>query len=1491
MKLQNYLVMLGQRCAKLVAILLLTLVTSFQAVFASDLNWDFKFNSSDFTLTPNREYTIISLADGSDTRDAIGAPAIPAKFVNILLPDGATNVSVTATGALELLASDVTPWPVQRLAPKSKVQPPFTQPDPAAYASASPWPMAAATFEGLHEMQGSTFVSVRVNPLVYVGSEKALYYRPNVTVSVSYTAPSAPRGSKGMRNSMVSDMANALVVNPAAPSSAPRSNKRDANTVDYLIITSSSLSSAFQNLATYRSSAIGGGYSTLVVTKESISSNYSGDDVQMKIRNCISDYVSNHGTTYVVLGGDDTVVPDRDTYCYAQETEEKRMPTDLYYSDLTGTWKASGNSNFGVKAADVDMAPDVIVGRIPVRTAAQFNAYLAKVKAFEADLTYTRNSIILGGPAAWCRYYSNKRPSDDVTGDGHVGFRASTHGYVSDSEMWLRRLYRDGIKPYWDNAENSASRTVNLACDAITSWDTSTSGDKALSANNLKNWLNNGYTHLMFSGHGYPQGWGMETSADYSTTQAAAQTNLIAFVYTDACLTGAFDQDGYSGTGTITPDYGTSDQYTYTSEPCLGEAFIRNANGGSLVHMGCARYGWGTPDYLDSDPDDTDSDGYYTQCTASNYSDGGPSTVYAYKFYKRLYESDAINENRTLGKAFAMSKADMISQCSEYDCERWIQFGLNFLGDPAIALYPRSALSAPQDLAVSDVTPVSFKASWTAVEGADAYQVDVIKGTSFESSNGAPVLKADFSSTSGWTLSGTGTYTGSGYYGNATPAIKFDGTGDYAISPDFGSGVKLQFWALGNNGSGSTFKISGLVSGTWTVITTVSIAQGGNTYEVELPSGTSQLRFDFTKSVNCALDDVVVFGPVVEAGEYVTGWQNTTVNATSANITGLMPNTAYSIRVRAINSDDTSKWSDVVSVTTVAGNSAPVWSAFPEETYNIYVGEGFELITGSYVSGAPTPTLSMVSSDSDDATFDATNGRFLFTPSATGIYNFTFRATNALGSADASIVVNVANPPVTVPTLAVSETDITSATAPVSWTPCDGVTEYTLQLATDNLFTVGNPGTSVTILENAASSNTAPAGWTYNISTDKSKSYLVLFKGHNVITEAFDASNFDDLTLSFYMRTYGGTGNPSVTISYSTDNGNTWTEIPGTLSATNTTMSQRTLDISAAAGYSSVQIRISSTSTSTSVGVGIKDIVISGTKVVGSSIVSTTTVNGTDYTFTDLEPGTTYFVRVKGEAEWSNVESFTTNNVLMLANGSSNTDAISTAATNGGRYDVTLQGRTLYKDNSWNTLCLPFALNEAQIASSPLAGADIRTLNNVIQSDKTVIMNFTEEGTLGAIEAGKPYIIKWAASSDNIVSPVFRGVVLDGTMNDIACDVVGSTSNASIIFKGTYDNIAYTSENASVLFVGAENKFYYPLAGASIGAMRAYFDLDGFNMSSNGVKQFIMTFAEEDPTGISDMNGMKESDDSWYDLEGRKLYGVPVKKGLYIHGGRKVLWK
>lgn len=894
MKIEGLQMKSGQPCLlvckrsiALVMMMMLAMVS-----FAADLSWDFKFSPSDIKLTSRGQYTFVGIVDGASPRDAIGAPAMPAKYANILLPEGATDVTVTADGDLVLLASDVTPWPTQHMVPKSKKQPPFVDPDPVAYASTKAWPAVAATNEGVHEMQGRTFVSVRVNPVVYVASEKALYYRPVVTVTVNYNTSSTPRnGMQGATKAV-----NALVVNPEK-SSAPVSGRRSASDiVDYLIITSNSLKNAFQELADYRATAEGGSYSTLVMTKEDISANYEGDDVQMKIRNCITDYYNNHGLQFVVIGGDDTIVPDRDTYANVDGEVEKHMPTDLYYSDLTGTWKASGSSYFGVTAANVDMSPEVIVGRIPVRTAAQLSGYLEKVEAYEADLTHTRNSIILGGPYAWNTYTGNARPSDDVTGDGHAGFRASNHNTVSDSEMWLRRLYRDGISPYWNNSEEADERTIKLACDCITSWDGSTCGDKPLTGANLKTWLNDGYTHLMFSGHGYPQGWGMETYDDYDSDKAAAQTALTAFVYTDACLTGAFD-----GTSL------TLDGYPYTTEPCLGEAFVRNANGGALAYMGCARYGWGDPD-----------SGY-----ASNTSDGGPSTVYAYKFYHRLYEADAIAENRTVGEAFAMSKADMISQCSFDGCERWIQFGLNYLGDPAITLYPRgatsTALKAPKGLELTKLVPSAMTASWAAVDNAESYEVDVMKGYSFESSNGEPVLNADFSSTTGWTLSGTDTYKSNAYSGASAPAIKFKATGNYAITPDFGSGVRLQFWAYGNGSGntssvfGSTFKISGLVNGTWVVIETITIAEGGNTYELNLPAGTSKIRFDFTKNtVNCSLDDVVVYGDTYTP-EAVEGYPKNVGNVTEHALTGLTPNSTYVVRVRAINSEKTSKWSTVVT--------------------------------------------------------------------------------------------------------------------------------------------------------------------------------------------------------------------------------------------------------------------------------------------------------------------------------------------------------------------------------------------------------------------------------------------------------------------------------------------------------------------------------------------------------------------------------------------------
>ena len=232
-------------------------------------------------------------------------------------------------------------------------------------------------------------------------------------------------------------------------------------------------------------------------------------------------------------------------------------------------------------------------------------------------------------------------------------------------------------------------------------------------------------------------------------------------------------------------------------------------------------------------------------------------------------------------------------------------------------------------------------------------------------------------------------------------------------------------------------------------------------------------------------------------------------------------------------------------------------------------------------------------------------------------------------------------------------------------------------------------------------------------------------------------------------------------------------------------------------------------------------------------------------------------------------------------------------------FDVTLQGRTLWKDGKWNTLCLPFALSADEIATSPLAGADIRTLNEASFNDANgeLTLNFTPESGQGAvteIEAGKPYIIKWAASSEHIVNPVFQGVTLDATDRSVSFDLdTTEGQEKGITFCGTYDAMTFDAAEPSILFLGGSNTLYYPQSGAKIGAQRAYFQLDGLTAadpSGNGVRSFVLNFGDEATgvtTPLSPARGA--GGEAWYSLDGRRLSGKPTVRGIYIHEGRKVV--
>ena len=242
--------------------------------------------------------------------------------------------------------------------------------------------------------------------------------------------------------------------------------------------------------------------------------------------------------------------------------------------------------------------------------------------------------------------------------------------------------------------------------------------------------------------------------------------------------------------------------------------------------------------------------------------------------------------------------------------------------------------------------------------------------------------------------------------------------------------------------------------------------------------------------------------------------------------------------------------------------------------------------------------------------------------------------------------------------------------------------------------------------------------------------------------------------------------------------------------------------------------------------------------------------------------------------------------IVRLGDNTDNSAIIS--AYNEKTCTVELSGRTLYKDNSWNTLCLPFDLSVLE--GSPLEGSTVKTLSSATFDAGILTLNFEDVTT---IEAGKPYIIKWTGGED--FTPTFEGVTIKSAA---PTDVVGTAAN----FHGIYAPYSTDGEDKTMLYLGADNKLYYPNADMTINAFRAYFVLkNGITAGdkADNVRAFVLNFGDES-MGIADVNLTSTSQESgisiplqreWYTLDGRRLSGKPSRAGVYINNGKQVIFK
>ena len=205
---------------------------------------------------------------------------------------------------------------------------------------------------------------------------------------------------------------------------------------------------------------------------------------------------------------------------------------------------------------------------------------------------------------------------------------------------------------------------------------------------------------------------------------------------------------------------------------------------------------------------------------------------------------------------------------------------------------------------------------------------------------------------------------------------------------------------------------------------------------------------------------------------------------------------------------------------------------------------------------------------------------------------------------------------------------------------------------------------------------------------------------------------------------------------------------------------------------------------------------------------------------------------------------------------------------NAQKRNVTLT-RTL-QTGGWNTFCAPFS------TATP-SGWTVKELTGSAFNSTTGELTLTFDNASG-IEAGKPYLVKVAAS---VVNPVFEGVTISSTTT--------TTETTAADFVPVVNPTNLTGGDKTVLFIIGGNKLTYPENDGNINGFRAYFQLKSdaaslaraFRMSFDDDVTGIVTVLSDEPTTV---NGT-------YTLDGRRIEGEPTQKGVYIVNGKKTIIK
>jgi len=599
-----------------------------------------------------------------------GEPALPVKFVQIVLPLDREVESITVTGTkeacnlegLDLVANPI--FPYQNSIPFNSPQPALVM-DHQVYGSSNEFPVADYANPKVGYCKGYSIFSIALHPVKYHPSSGELYWYSKMSLTLQLNYKKATNQFLRTNKQKDKDWIENLVVNPEDTNSYKFSTSRanypgglcdPADDYDYVIITtrtngldywpvSAGIPYNWDSLMD-KHSLVQGLKCTLVTMQDITACTDYHDpdplfnDTPARIREFCKDAYMDWGVDYILIGGDDEWIPAREMD--AINTEED-VDSDIYWNHLDNNFNDDGDNYWGEAGDDgFDPYADLYIGRITCDTPQDVSNWLTKCFYYidSTDRSYLEQATFYGGDTGW-----------NCQGDDFIDYSA-----IQGLSKWLGP--NPGADPYpswlgfqygfetWNQENPSIEYDLAIKWTAESPNQGWTGGSTSSAISGLRNAISND-TCTLISGIAHANA-NMSLDVSYSSWEADYHNTKPFFLHDFGCHCG--DMDAAAD--------GVLHSMLMHSDTELAFACVYNTG-----------YGWGNFD---------------NTCSSSS--------VQQKSFWDYLFDmanNSGNTDNWQMGRAQAYSK-DTMAPTLDYNDGTWrsVIQGCLLFGDPAMRIKP-----------------------------------------------------------------------------------------------------------------------------------------------------------------------------------------------------------------------------------------------------------------------------------------------------------------------------------------------------------------------------------------------------------------------------------------------------------------------------------------------------------------------------------------------------------------------------------------------------------------------------------------------------------------------------------------------------------------------------------------------------------------------------------------------------------------------------------